>query len=467
MDSPQSSVVNTWQTESNAEVEKPSMSMDQLKEKYAEVQSRLYPVQQEAVAGKLATASLSATADASKVWDFITLLLNDFNVPEMEYETLPNFTEKHKSLMSKLLTKELFLELKASGPTAKGYTISRAIQTGVMTPHLGVGITAGDEESWVKFSKIMFPVIKGWHGFDPETQSHRSDRDAQKLVMTSEQLSLFNEHVASTRIRAARNISGYALPAGATVEDRRAVRVALTRAFERFEGELAGSYYDLSELSDLERDELLAKGYLFQIPGTRNLLWHAGAARQWPEDRGIFHNEALTAFCWVNEEDHCRLISMEQGGDVKSVFKRFCAMSDGLEASAKQDGICFMYSEKLGFLGTCPSNLGTSLRASVMIQLPKFNETSESRQLLYSVCGHFDLQPRGSSGEHSASLGDSFDLSNKQRIGFTEVQLVQKMIHGVTSVIRYERALASGEKDLDRIKAELEGVNGLEDVCKV
>ena len=454
-DSPQSSIANTLQTQSNVEIEKPVMTMDELKEKYAEVQSRLYPMQREAVAGRF------ATDDASKVWDFIALLLKDFNVPEMEYETLPYFTEKHKSLMSKLLTKELFFELKASGATAKGYSISRAIQTGVMTPHLGVGITAGDEESWVKFSKIMNPVIKGWHDFDPETQSHRSDRDPEKLVMTAEQLSLFSEHVASTRIRAARNISGYALPAGATDEDRRAVRVALTRAFERFEGELAGTYYDLAKLSDVERDHLQSKGYLFQIPGTRNLLWHAGAARQWPEDRGIFHNEALTALCWVNEEDHCRIISMEQGGDVKSVFKRFCAMSDALEASAEQDGMSFMYSEKLGFLGTCPSNLGTSLRASVMMKLPKFNETSESRQLLSSLCAKFDLQPRGSSGEHSASLHDTFDLSNKKRIGFTEVQLVQKMIDGVTSVIHYEQALAAGEKDLEAIKVELEGFKGL------
>lgn len=79
-------------------------------------------------------------------------------------------------------------------------------------------------------------------------------------------------------------------------------------------------------------------------------------------------------------------------------------------------------SEKLGFLGTCPSNLGTGLRASVMIKLTKFNETEEARIVLEEVCSKFDLQPRGSAGEHSAAVDDKFDVSNKQRLGFTEVR---------------------------------------------
>jgi creatine kinase len=60
----------------------------------------------------------------------------------------------------------------------------------VKTPHLGVGITAGDEESWTLFKDIMYPVIKGWHGFDPETESHKSDLDASKLKFSDEQVRL-------------------------------------------------------------------------------------------------------------------------------------------------------------------------------------------------------------------------------------------------------------------------------------
>ena len=71
------------------------------------------------------------------------------------------------------------------------------------------------------------------------------------------------------------------------------------------------------------------------------------------------------------------------------------------------------------------------------------------------VCDKFDLQPRGSAGEHSAAVGDKFDVSNKQRLGFTEVELVQKMIDGVARVIALERAMAAGQKDIAAVKKEI------------
>merc|ERR1712100_995841 len=91
--------------------------------------------------------------------------------------------------------------------------------------------------------------------------------------------------------------------------------------------------------------------------------------------------------------------------------------------------------------GTCPSNLGTGLRASVMIVLPELNKDAHK---LEEICAGFDLQPRGSSGEHRVAGGAKWDVSNKQRIGFTEVELVQKMIDGVKKLIAIEEELASG-----------------------
>ena len=72
-----------------------------------------------------------------------------------------------------------------------------------------------------------------------------------------------------------------------------------------------------------------------------------------------------------------------------------------------------MWNERLGFLGTCPSNLGTGLRASVMICLPEFNKLVEShnndvRELLNKVCSAYGLQPRGSTGEHSAAVVSTY-----------------------------------------------------------
>lgn len=364
------------------------------------------------------------------------------------YTELPKFTDKHKSLMAKTLTQELFDKLK-DVKSSKGYSLSNAIMTGVVTPHLGVGATAGDEECWDIFKELYYPIIKGWHGYDAYTQKHPMDLDPSHLHFSDEQRSLFNKYVVSTRIRAARNISGFALPAGATVEERAGVETVLKQAFAGLSGELSGTYYELGKLTDEQTQFLLDRGFLFQIPTSRNLLTGAGAARSWPDNRGIFHNETQTALCWVNEEDHCRIISMELGGDIPSVFTRFCALSNALKASAEANGTKLMWNETLGFLGTCPSNLGTGLRASVMITLPHFNKlmegsNHEDKELLETVCAAFDLQPRGSAGEHSAAKGAKFDVSNKQRLGYSEVQLVQKMIDGVMKVIKYERLLEAG-----------------------
>lgn len=377
----------------------------------------------------------------------------------LQFDALPHFSDKHKSLMAKCLTQEVFDKLK-DVKSSKGYTLSNAVMTGVVTPHLGVGCTAGDEECWDLFKDLYYPIIKGWHGYDAYTQKHPVDLDPSKLKFTDEQKEVFNQFVVSTRIRAARNISGFSLPPGATEAERAGVEAVLKQAFSGLTGELAGSYYELGNLTDDQTNFLLERGFLFQIPTARNLLTGAGAARSWPNNRGIFHNDTQTALCWVNEEDHCRIISMELGGNIPSVFSRFCDLSNALKASAEANNTKLMWNETLGFLGTCPSNLGTGLRASVMVCLPEFNKlmetgSHEDKELLETVCSAYDLQPRGSAGEHSAAVGAKFDVSNKQRLGFSEVELVQKMIDGVTKVIHLEKLLAGGATPAD-IRAILE-----------
>ncbi len=364
------------------------------------------------------------------------------------FDKLPAFGPEHKSLMAKTLTPELFEKLK-DVKSSKGYTLSNSIMTGVVTPHLGVGATAGDEECWELFKDLYYPIIKGWHGYDAYTSKHPVDLDPSKLVFTDEQKETFNQYVVSTRIRAARNISGFSLPTGATEEDRAGVEAVLKQTFAGLSGELSGTYYELGALTEEQTKFLLERGFLFQIPTARNLLTGAGAARSWPNNRGIFHNETQTALAWVNEEDHCRIISMELGGNIPSVFTRFCDLSNAIKASAEANNTKLMWNETLGFMGTCPSNLGTGLRASVMVVLPEFNkllsgDNHEDKELLETVCSAFDLQPRGSAGEHSAAEGGKFDVSNKQRLGFSEVELVQKMIDGVSRVIELEKKLAAG-----------------------
>merc|ERR1712093_536336 len=97
-----------------------------------------------------------------------------------------------------------------------------------------------------------------------------------------------------------------------------------------------------------------------------------------------------------------------------------------------------------------------------MIKLVKFNDilenpnsSHEDKELLEQVYDAFDLQPRGSAGEHSPANDAKFDVSNKQRLGFSEVQLVQKMIDGVTKVVELEKMLTEGSTPAE-IRAKVE-----------
>ena len=175
--------------------------------------------------------------------------------------------------------------------------------------------------------------------------------------------------------------------------------------------------------------------------------------RDWPEGRGIFHNAAKTFLLWVNEEDQTRIISMQKGGDVKGVFERLARGIKAVEESVKaESGKVYALSEQYGYIHSCPTNLGTGMRASVHVDLPGW--TKESVDKLKARCEELAVQPRGTRGEsggqtgkfainkktlsktNSHLLGCTYDISNKHRLGYSEVQLVQVMIDGVNTLYK-------------------------------
>ena len=136
-----------------------------------------------------------------------------------------------------------------------------------------------------------------------------------------------------------------------------------------FSGNLIGQYYPLNGMTAAEQQQLIDDHFLFDKP-VSPLLTCAGMARDWPDARGIFHNNDKNFLVWINEEDHTRVISMEKGGDMRSVFDRFCRGLNEVERLIKRQGHEFMWNQHLGYILTCPSNLGTGLRAGVHVKLP-------------------------------------------------------------------------------------------------
>jgi len=100
----------------------------------------------------------------------------------------------------------------------------------------------------------------------------------------------------------------------------------------------------------------------------------SGYHEHWPKGRGVFHNNSKTFLNWLNEGDHLRLISMEQGGDVLGVFTRLAKGVKLIEEGVKKETgaeEAFMMHPIFGSLSCCPSNIGTGMRGSVHIVVPK------------------------------------------------------------------------------------------------
>ena len=223
-----------------------------------------------------------------------------------------------------------------------------------------------------------------------------------------------------------------------TKEQRLGVEKLMKSATATFTGDLAGQYYPLTGMDEKVRQQLVDDHFLF-VSGDRNLTV-AGMERDWPEGRGIFHNAAKTFLIWINEEDQLRIISMQKGGDVKGVFERLArgikAVGDSVK---KESGKDFCLDAKYGYIHSCPTNLGTGMRASVHVDLPGWTKYSVDK--LKARCEELHLQPRGTRGESGGQTGHTYDISNKHRLGYSEVELVQKMIDGVNTLWKEDLAL--------------------------
>lgn len=131
--------------------------------------------------------------------------------------------------------------------------------------------------------------------------------------------------------------------------------------------------------------------------------------------------------------DHLRIISMQKGGDLKAVFSRLVNAVKSIESK-----LPFSRDDRLGFLTFCPTNLGTTIRASVHIALPKL---AADKKKLEEVAAKYNLQVRGTRGEHTESEGGVYDISNKRRMGLTEYQAVREMQDGILEMIKIEKSL--------------------------
>lgn len=367
---------------------------------------------------------------------------NTHNQMKMTYSSEQEYPDlsKHNNHMAKVLTPAMYERLR-SKQTPSGFTLDDVIQTGVDNPGhpfiMTVGCVAGDEETYEVFKDLLDPVIEDRHGGYKPTDKHKTDLNSDNLKGGDD---LDPNYVLSSRVRTGRSIRGFSLPPHCSRGERRAVEKLSIEALASLSGDLKGKYYALKNMTDAEQQQLIDDHFLFDKP-VSPLLLASGMARDWPDARGIWHNDNKTFLVWVNEEDHLRVISMQKGGNMKEVFTRFCTGLTKIESLFKESSHEFMWNEHLGYVLTCPSNLGTGLRAGVHVKLPNLSKNTKFEEVLKKL----RLQKRGTGGVDTAAVGGVFDISNADRLGFSEVELVQMVVDGVKLLVDMEKRLEKGQ----------------------
>jgi protein arginine kinase len=236
--------------------------------------------------------------------------------------------------------------------------------------------------------------------------------------------------VFSSRIRFARNIEGYAFGDRLTAEKAKEVISLVDKAL--------GDGFKRTDMEDVT--PLAAESLVEQHFCSREFAAHKGPHALFRDD-----NKSVSVMCC--EEDHIRLQCILPGLALEDAYRFACECDDALDAA-----LPIAFDEKLGYLTHCPTNLGTGLRASVMLFLPALAENGMIPSLSHQL-SKLGLTLRGLYGEGSKSYGSLYQVSNQVTLGLSEEEILHKMAEAVQSIMEKERALRAkptGEAALRR-----------------
>ena len=226
--------------------------------------------------------------------------------------------------------------------------------------------------------------------------------------------------VISTRIRLARNVAGYPFLRRMTPEQRQDIQEQVRRAVNEFGLFNDTCYLDLDDTSHIDRQFLVERHLI-----SRELAGGEGV-------RAVVFGREETESLMINEEDHLRLQVMRSGLQIDKAWARATDLDDQLEGRLN-----FAFSSRIGYLTACPTNVGTGLRASVMMHLPALVITRQIEKVFQAIA-RMRLTVRGLYGEGTQATGDFYQISNQVTLGKTEEEILETLSLTVPRIIEYE-----------------------------
>ncbi len=228
-----------------------------------------------------------------------------------------------------------------------------------------------------------------------------------------------NDVVLSTRIRLARNLEDYPFPARLDTKTRVHVNEIVRDAIPKSEGL---HYVEMKTLTQAQIVSLAEKHVISpEFASSAN-------------GRALLLSDSENISIMLNEEDHIRLQVMTPGLALSQAYE----IADRLDNEINEK-VRFAFDERLGYLTQCPTNIGTGMRASVMLHLPALTATRRMGTLASTV-SKLGLTIRGAYGEGSAPMGDLYQLSNQVTLGISEKAAIENLKTIVLQLAAQERA---------------------------
>lgn len=248
-----------------------------------------------------------------------------------------------------------------------------------------------------------------------------------------EELLRYENVAVSTRIRLARNFADYPFPGRLGAQAAREIVNIVSAELKQLDA------FELRLMNTIpaRQAELLAERYLISRDLIRNRAHSAVLLSRLEDPCDSFEKELKDTLeenvsVMINEEDHIREQYFMRGFDLQRGYERLSGIDDIISET-----IPFAFDRELGYLTACPTNLGTGLRASVMLFLPALSRRGKMRE--YStVLRSKGLAVRGAFGEGSGAEGDLYQVSNEVTLGYSEEEILAVVSKKVSEIIEDE-----------------------------
>jgi protein arginine kinase len=232
---------------------------------------------------------------------------------------------------------------------------------------------------------------------------------------------LDNDIVVSTRIRLARNLASFPFSNRASAHQKAEIEHMLRDRLTGLDYGTKLDYVSLAPLDAVDRQFLVERQLI-----SRELANNDGP-------RGVVLSPTETISVMINEEDHLRLQVLRSGMALDDAWQEIDRLDDALEQKVN-----YAFSEEFGYLTACPTNVGTGMRASVMMHLPALVINKEIEKV-FRALQKINLAVRGLYGEGSRASGDFYQISNQVTLGKAETAILTDLRGVIPNIIHYER----------------------------